>query len=137
MPERHRPLIRLLDVTGLRISEALALRWGDLELDGEPRVFVNRAVLANPDRLPDEPWWHYTPPKSLASCRSIPIPESLAADLQQRRVELIAGGTLAGQDDLAFPTRTGSPFDRHNLIRDLKKAAAPALSSSHCPNSRE
>ncbi len=126
MPERHRPLIRLLDVTGLRISEALALRWGDLEMDGEPRVFVNRAVMENPDRQPGEPWWHFQPPKSLAGRRSIPIPESLADDLQQRRVELIADGTPAGEDDLAFPTRTGSPFDKRNLRRDYNRAAASA-----------
>ncbi len=126
MPERHRPLVRLIATTGLRISEALALRWGDLELDGEPRVFVNRMVTSNPDRQPGGDWWHFQPPKSLAGRRSIPIPESLAADLQQRRVEVIADGTPAGRDDLAFPARSGSPIDSHNLRRDFDKAAVEA-----------
>jgi integrase len=123
VPDEHRELIRLLDVTGLRISEALALRWADLDLDVSPRLYVNRMVTINPDRKPDEPWWIYQPPKSLAGTRSVPIPESLAADLQRRRVELIADGTPAGDLDLAFPTRKGTPLDQKNLRR---RAFAPA-----------
>jgi integrase len=43
-PERHRLLFRLLAAAGARISEALALQWGDLALDGEaPVVQIRRA----------------------------------------------------------------------------------------------
>jgi integrase len=120
MPDRYRDLIRLLDVTGFRISEALALKWGDLRLSGQPRVFVNRMVTDNPDRKPGDPWWHFQEPKSAAGFRDVPIPESLAADL------LSAKDPRAADDELAFQTRTGAPIDQHNLRRDFDKAAKAA-----------
>jgi integrase len=125
-PERHRPLVRLLDVTGLRISEALALRWGDLDLDGAARVYVNRMVAANPDRKPGGDWWIFQPPKSAAGQRSVPIPESLAADLRHRQVEMVAAGTPAGDDDLVFATREGKPLQQRNVRRVFRIAAAEA-----------
>jgi integrase len=125
-PERHRPLVRLLDVTGLRISEALALRWGDLDLDGAARVYVNRMVAANPDRKPGDPWWLFQPPKSAAGQRSVPIPESLAIDLRHRQVEMVAAGTPAGDGDLVFATRDGNPLQQRNVRRVFRAAAAEA-----------
>jgi integrase len=34
VPAKWRPLFELLAATGLRISEAIGLRWSDLVLDG-------------------------------------------------------------------------------------------------------
>jgi integrase len=117
VPAAYRPLITLLAVTGLRISEALALRWGDLELDGDARLFVNRMVTINPESTPGGPWWHFQPPKSRAGKRSVPIPRDLADELQRRRVETIAEGKLAGDRDLAFQARNGAPIAQNNLRR--------------------
>jgi hypothetical protein len=44
VPAKWRPLFELLAATGLRISEAIGLRWSDLVLDGDtPHLRVRRA----------------------------------------------------------------------------------------------
>ena len=126
-PDDHRLLVTLLAVTGLRISEALALRWGDFDRVGQPRLSVTRMVTGNPDRKPTDDWWIFQPPKSRAGTRSVPLPEEIAEQLQQRRVELIADGTPAGERDLAFATRRGTPLDQKNLRR---RAFAPAAKAA-------
>lgn len=46
VPEKWRPLFELLAATGLRISEAVGLRWSDLVLDGAtPHLHVKRAIV--------------------------------------------------------------------------------------------
>jgi integrase len=56
------PRWRLLAATGLRISEALALRWRDLRLDGDQAaVIVRRAYVKGV----------YGPPKSRHGAREI------------------------------------------------------------------
>ncbi len=46
IPPAHKPLFLLLASTGLRISEAIALRWCDLDLDSRPpRLRVQRAIV--------------------------------------------------------------------------------------------
>jgi len=65
---KHRVLFELLAATGLRISEALALRIGDLTLDGErPVVRVRRAWVRGA----------FKPPKSKYGRRHVPIGPTL------------------------------------------------------------
>ena len=46
VPDRWQPLFALLAATGLRISEAVGLRWSDLTLDGPvPHLHVHRAFV--------------------------------------------------------------------------------------------
>lgn len=46
IPERHRLLFQLLAAPGLRISEAIALQWRHLQLDGsQPHVKVRRGLV--------------------------------------------------------------------------------------------
>ena len=46
VPAKWRPLFELLGATGLRISEAVGLRWSDLVLDGPtPHLHVKRAIV--------------------------------------------------------------------------------------------
>ena len=46
VPPKWRPLFELLAATGLRISEAIGLRWSDLVLDGDtPHLQVRRAIV--------------------------------------------------------------------------------------------
>ena len=46
LPDRWRLFFRFLAATGLRISEAIALEWRHLELDGSsPHVKVRRALV--------------------------------------------------------------------------------------------
>ncbi|MGH2741604.1 MAG: tyrosine-type recombinase/integrase [Thermoleophilaceae bacterium] len=52
VPPKWRPLVELLAATGLRISEAIALRWSDLELDSGCRGCgsVGRSFAVSPAR---------------------------------------------------------------------------------------
>ena len=56
---RHRVLFRLLASTGLRISEALALQWRHLQLDGDrPHVKVRRAIVKGVDGTAEDKHGH-------------------------------------------------------------------------------
>ncbi|MFT4126251.1 MAG: tyrosine-type recombinase/integrase, partial [Gordonia sp. (in: high G+C Gram-positive bacteria)] len=94
LPPRYRPLVTWLVGTGMRFSEATALRVGDLDIRGE--VATARISRA----------WKYTgssraelgPPKSRAGRRTVDVP-----------AEVVAVVDLAGReaDDLLFATPRG------------------------------
>jgi integrase len=108
VPAKWRPLFDLLALTGLRISEAIALRWSDLELDSrQPWLRVNRAIVRGVVGAP----------KSRHGARPVPLPRELAATLRARR-------RLGAVDDaLVFPGRDGEPADVGSLRR---RALVPA-----------
>ncbi len=69
LPERQRLFFKFLAVTGLRISEAIALQWRHLELDGStPHVKVRRAYVKG----------RMGPPKSKYGKREVPGPRGRA-----------------------------------------------------------
>jgi len=105
VPVKWRPLFDLLAVTGLRISEAVALRWCDLELDdGSPRLHVRRSIVRGVTGAP----------KSRHGDRYVPLPRKLAATLHSLRPP------EAGDDAPVFPGREGRPADpgalRHRVL---------------------
>ena len=105
IPDRHRLTFRVLAATGLRISEAVALQWRHLELDGsEPHVKVRRALVKG----------RMGPPKSRHGRRSVPLDGELVSALRQRRKDT----DWPGDDDLVFPAGNGKPFGQPNLYRD-------------------
>jgi integrase len=53
VPAKWRPLFELLAATGLRISEAIGLRWSDLVLDGRHRISTCAAWSSPPPSAPD------------------------------------------------------------------------------------
>jgi integrase len=111
VPARHRLLFELVAATGVRISEALALRWGDLELDGDrPVVRVRRAYVKG----------HFKPPKSRSGKRAIPIDHSLVRALRKAQ----AATERPGERELIFATDRGTPLDYGNLHRRVLKPAA-------------
>ncbi len=69
-----RLLAEFLAHTGLRISEAVALRWGDLDL-GRRRVQVRRRFYRG----------SYGPPKSRYGRRDVPLTAGMARRLWQLR----------------------------------------------------
>jgi len=104
LPEPSGSLARLLVCTGLRIGEALALRWGDVDLE--------RHVLRVTRNVYDG---HFDEPKSQRSRRSVP--------LGAMSIEVLSALKPAGVnlDELVFSTDKGTAFDRHNLLnRQLK-----------------
>ena len=113
---RWQSLIRLLASTGLRISEALALTWADVDLGNRPSVTVSKAVKR------DEPG-RIGVPKSRNSNRTVPLSTSLAMELRARRAESEWGR----YEDWVFATDAGTlPSDsnlRHRVLRPAAKAA--------------
>ena len=77
VPAKWRPLFELLAATGLRISEAIGLRWSDFVLDGPtPHMQVRRAVVKGAN----------VAPKSRHGARPIPLTPELAAMLRADRL---------------------------------------------------
>jgi site-specific recombinase XerD len=105
------PLLwHLLACTGLRISEALALEWRHLELNGSsPHVKVRRAIVRGKTDLP----------KSKYGRRDVALPFSLVRQLRE---------TERASDDLVFPSRADTPFSPNNL----RKVLQPVLEEAGC-----
>jgi integrase len=108
---RWRVLFELLAATGLRISEAVALRWRDLTLDGShPAVRVRRARVRGT----------YGPPKSRHGLRDVPLPFGVVRALRARQ----AAAEHHEGDDLVFGSLAGTPMLPENLHRRVLKPAA-------------
>lgn len=104
----YAPLIRLLVSTGLRVSEALALRWQDVDLlDATLRV---RCSLARDGSL--------TEPKTRAGRRQVPLAPGLVDMLARLKP------ADAADSDFVFSTTGRRPVSYHNF-RD--RGFKPAL----------
>jgi integrase len=102
LPSRYRLFFRLLASTGLRISEAVALRWRDARLDGsQPELKVRRAYVKGRMGLP----------KTRYSRREVPLDHELVTELRAHR----ARSKWPEDDDLIFPSSVGRPMDQGNL----------------------
>jgi integrase len=109
VPDEWRALVHTLAGTGMRISEALALRVGDLHLDGEhPRIDVQRT-------------WQWTEggpartgaPKTERGRRSVSIGPALVQHLREHTEGMAA-------DAWVF-TRDGEPIDRNVVGHQWRK----------------
>jgi integrase len=109
VPPKWQPHFELLATTGLRISEAIGLRWSDLELDSQnPHLRVTRAIV---ERV-------VVPPKSRHGPRVVPLPAQLADELRTGRP------LTAADDDPVFLGRNGAPADPGSLRRRVLLPAA-------------
>jgi integrase len=114
-PERYRTLVAVSVLTGVRQSEALGLRWQDVDVKiGVIRV---RWQLDRQGNLVE--------PKTNAARREIPIPQSLARMLAEHR--LVADPEHSSERDFVFASETGGPLHHRNIVRrGLEKAVAGA-----------
>jgi integrase len=83
--ERYRPVIMTLAWTGVRVSEALGLRWEDV--DFEAREIRVRGQLDREGK--------YQRPKTKAGVRSMPLLPVLEAALREHRKNHLAVGIVA------------------------------------------
>jgi integrase len=108
---RHRLFFALLASSGLRVSEAIALRWRDLHLDGStPHLKVRRAIVKK----------RVEPPKTRQGERQVPLSPELVAKLRTKRGETES----PTPDDLVFPSLTGTALDPNNLRTRILKPVA-------------
>ncbi len=110
LPADRRLLFELLAHSGLRIGEAIELRWGrDLIFHDQPHIrlrwqFADRKVCE---------------PKTRYGKRDIPLSPGLTR-------KLLAAQPPNGDGKLVFTTATGSRLNRHNLYRDVLGPATRA-----------
>ena len=121
-PEPLATLVPFLALTGLRIGEAMGLRWKWLNLTEEPRI-VGAEVIPPMCVAVRENFvkGQYQSLKSSKSSRNIPIPAWFAP----RLLEWFAAAQWRNPDDPVFAAECGRPLDAHNeQARRLKPAAA-------------
>jgi len=107
---RHRTMLRLLAATGLRVSELIALEWRHLRLDGsEPCVRVRRALVRG----------RVEPPKSRHGRRDVPLDAEIVSALRRHR----QASEWPGDENLVFPSLSGTPLNPENLRRDVIRPA--------------
>ena len=120
-------LVTVLLSLGLRKGEALALSWGDVDLDASPASLHVRLALkkaANGAAYLDEP-------KTNGSRRTVHLPPPVVDVLRRHRAAQVAqrlafgegwGGKWA-ENDLMFTTPIGTPLDPDRVNRDVQALA--------------
>jgi integrase len=111
MPIEHSDLCFFLAATGVRISEALGARWGDIGPDQDKRI-----VLTIPKAKTD------------AGLRTIPLsPETVRRLTKSRSLS-----PYAGDSDPIFPSADGTAIDPCNYRREVFRPAAKRAGVPWC-----
>ena len=105
-----RSVTLLLALTGLRVGELLALRWGNVDTQARA-LRVCETVYEG----------HFDRPKTKRSLRTIPLGAETAEILAKLRPESVTPAALV------FATSDGKALDRRNLLRKHVKPAAKKL----------
>lgn len=107
-------LFTVLWQTGLRIGEALALRWADLDLDGASLTIHRNLVEVHGHMLLQRP-------KTIAGEREISLTSQTVAVFRHQQeaqaVERMVHGAGWNPDGLVFPSEAGTPLMRRNVSR--------------------
>ena len=113
-PDEWVPFFLLLVQTGVRISEAIGLTWGDLKLDDpDPTLTVRRQIYRG----------HVGPTKTRHGRRTIPLSRRTAKLLKAAR----ESSDFDRESDPVFASSCGTPFDVSNLrVRVLAPIAVRA-----------
>jgi integrase len=109
----YAPLLRMACFTGLRLGELLGLRWQDVDFQ-EGVLHVRRQYT----RLGE-----YSPPKTKAALRRIPLPPDMVQFVRELRVR-----SQHSQDEHpVFASASGRPLSHRNATRrGFEKAAQHA-----------
>ncbi|MBA3364698.1 MAG: site-specific integrase [Actinobacteria bacterium] len=109
VPADHRLFVEFLAHCGLRISEGIAVRWGDIAWGDPPRLKVRRRIYKN----------QVAPPKSDYGKRTIKLSPGMARQLWELRK-----ANRPQDDEYVFTTSNGSVLDPSNLAARVFKPAA-------------
>jgi integrase len=105
-------LFAFLATTGLRVSEALALEWPDVDLDAGT-VAISKALVWQPNQIK----WDLVPPKTRAGHRRVSLPPTAVAAL--RLLPRKPGQRL-------FLTKNGTPPGHSTLRQSLRRLVIEA-----------
>ncbi len=114
---RLAPLFSFLWQTGLRIGEAIALSWTDVDLPRES-LRVRRAAAEVAGHV------LVGPPKTAAGLREIALTGQTVALLRRHREDQVGGGP--NPLGLVFPSRKGTLLSRRNVARSWAKVREEA-----------
>jgi integrase len=105
------PFILCLARTGMRIGEAIALQWWDIDF--------NRGYILIRRNIP--PHRHVETPKTAASERKVDMSPELSAELKklmvEKKKEAFAGGKQFDAESWVFPNEDGSAIQYSNFRR--------------------
>jgi integrase len=101
---RYKPIVTTLAWTGLRVSEAAALRWRDIDFETQ-ELHVRYQLDENGVRKR---------PKTKAGIRTVPLLPVLEETLREHR-DTQRALALAGDEQFVFTTASGKPLNRHNV----------------------
>jgi integrase len=103
---------------GLRLGEALGLKWSDVDLANRT-ITIERAV-----QLVSGKGLQFVPVKTDRSVRKIKLPAVCADTLRRHQVQQLEDRLLAGPAwrdlDLVFASSVGTPLDGRNVTRRFK-----------------
>lgn len=115
-------LYTVTTVLALRQSEAVGLRWEDVDLDAHV-LHVEQRIYRRAGE------YHAGAPKSATSRRTIHFPEEIAAALREHRTRSLTDRISALQwedHDLVFPNTTGGPLYGPYVTRTMQRIMAEA-----------
>lgn len=120
--KRWLPMLMLLLGTGLRIGEALALRWEDCDFQHKV-IHVDKTVEYV--RI-DGKWKHYiSRPKTEAGIRDVPMLETVKQALLAQKAMCLMNGfctdEIDGYRDFIFHTRTGRALTPHSVDHTMRR----------------
>lgn len=129
---RLQHLITVVLATGLRMGEALALRTGDVDLEGAA-LTVRHAL----ERIPrharqsgDQDGWRLSEPKSERGHRVLPLIPAAVAALRAQRSLALQARLLAGsrwqEHGFVFPSAAGTPLNARNVFREYQELLTAA-----------
>lgn len=130
---RYGLLFDFLSATALRRGEALALRWGDVNVaetpKEKPRIPAQSArIRGTLARIDGE--LVVGEPKTATSTRTIPLSDEaldvLRLIARRQKVDRLAAGTKWVDTGFVFTTEFGEPCDPRNALRALTRAAEKA-----------
>jgi integrase len=124
-----RTMLIVLCTTGLRIGEALALQWTDVDLNAGT-LAVRRAIQRQGDK-----GLVFVEPKTALSRRTVQLTDfardELSQHLKRREHAHAAAGSLWQDGDLVFTSPFGAPMDpsniSHRFQRIREKAGLPPM----------
>ena len=117
---RYEHLYALLSTTGLRVGEALALRWQDVDLE-QGWLSVNGTLQRAPGQH-----WQRTERKSKSGVRKVKLVAQATAALRTQRKRNADQQLSVFGPDFVFATCTGQPCDATNVYHELRKLLAKA-----------
>lgn len=124
LPEPIATLVPFLALTGLRIGEAMGLRWKYVNLTDQFRIVGSEVIPPMCVAVRENFVMNaYQSLKTAKSSRNVPIADWFAP----RLLSLFGLAKWQAPEDPMFAAECGRPIDRHNTSNRILKPAAKAL----------